>query len=53
MQLLSILAFGYEQGIEAIQLVGNSTHKIQLKFYIGNIRTSKKELKIKDQKTEE
>ncbi|MFT6501665.1 MAG: type IX secretion system PorP/SprF family membrane protein [Crocinitomicaceae bacterium] len=47
------LAYGYEQGIGAIQLAGNSTHEIQLGFHLGNNRTDKKELKNKDEKTEE
>ena len=44
------VAYGYEQGIGAIQLAGNSTHEIQLGFYLGNNRNVKKELKNKDEK---
>ncbi|NRA13737.1 MAG: PorP/SprF family type IX secretion system membrane protein, partial [Crocinitomicaceae bacterium] len=47
------LTYGYEQGIGAIQLAGNSTHEIQLGFYLGNNRNIKKELKNKEEKTEE
>lgn len=47
------LAYGCEQGTGAIQLAGNSTHEIQLGFYWGNNRIAKKELKNKDDKTEE
>jgi len=42
------LAYGYEHGIGAIQLASNSTHEIQLGFYLGNNRNIKKELKNKD-----
>lgn len=46
------LAYEYKQGIGAIQLAGSPTHEIQLRFYLGNNRNVKKELKNKDEKTE-
>ena len=47
------LSYGYEHGIGAIQLAGNSTHEIQLGFYLGNNRNIRKELKNKEENKEE
>lgn len=47
------LSYGYEQGIGAIQLAGNSTHEIQLGFYLGSNKKAKKDLENKEVDGEE
>ncbi len=39
------LAYGYEQGIGALQVQGNGTHEIQIGYYLGKNRNIDKELK--------